>query len=216
MSNTSCSVWAALFLAFMAWSYLAQTPVTIEVGGQQLRPGEIDEATVRGPVDALEQKMNQSSPPKVPVPDFKQSLAKELVTPEPEPFAQWAFVGNGADVKTIIRDPLITPGVNDQSIVKSLPKVPAPEIAQVGHGRSNVVMPPADWIPGTPLPPVNVQALLGPPPGAPGAFPGNNPRPGQPAPLVNPVRPAPPPLPRLSPVSRSPVRRSSPTRTGSP
>jgi hypothetical protein len=179
----------AIFLVFMAWTYLAKTPVEVSVGGQEMRPGEIDAATVKGPLDLLERSMANSHPPKVAVPNFTEVFIRSLNTPEPEPFVAVNWNANGADVRPIVPEKFQNP-LDQQQVVKALPKLPPAEIADVNHGRSNVVMPPADWVPGTPLPPVNVQALIAPPPGTPGAvgttgFGGRPALPGQPAPLIN-------------------------------
>jgi hypothetical protein len=176
----------ALFLVFMAWMYLVQTPVTIPVGGQNLRPGEIDNATVHGPVDLLDREMAGAKPPKVQVPNFTEDIRKRLDTEEPPPFETLVFTAPPGDAAIKIND--TKNPLQDQAIVKSLPKIPPAEIADLDRGRTNVVMPPADWQPGTPLPVVNLQPILNPTPIAP-ATPA---RPGQPGALLNPASGRPP------------------------
>jgi hypothetical protein len=202
----------AVFLGAMAWWYLVQTPVTLSVGGQDLRPGEIDAATVHGPVDVLERKVEQAKVPKVVVPDFKSKVHEALVPKEPPPMPTIAFNVLPGDAVIRLPDKIGTTG--EQAIVKALPKIPAPEIADLNRGRTNVVMPPEGWVPGQPLPVVNLQPILNPVPNpaVPGAIPG---RPGQPAPLINPATGRPNPG-AVAPAAQQPAAIPAPVIPGQP
>ncbi len=202
----------ALFLVFMAWSYLVQTPVTIPVGAQSLRPGDIDNATVHGPVEQLEQQEASAHPPKVVVPDFTADIRKRLDTEEPAPLQVALFTAMPGDAQVRVIDKN-TDILNPTQVVKSLPKIPAAEIADVNRGRTNVVMPPADWQPGTPLPVVNLQPILNPTPIAP-ATPGMLGRPAQPGALTNPATGRPPVVNGAAPAAPAPA--PAPAAPGAP
>src|SRR5687768_11913558 len=54
----------AVFL-LMVWMYVVQSPVTVAVDNKDLTPGEIDEATFNGPVQAYKRKVQESVPPAI-------------------------------------------------------------------------------------------------------------------------------------------------------
>jgi len=60
---------AVLFLGYMAYSNLYQSPVKVTLNGQEMLPAEINEQIVNGPVNRINADLKKD-PPVMPVPDF--------------------------------------------------------------------------------------------------------------------------------------------------
>src|SRR5215207_10293231 len=60
---------AVLFAGWMAYSYLLESPTFVEIAGQKLAPGEINEQIVRGPVQRIQADLDKPGP-EIKVDDF--------------------------------------------------------------------------------------------------------------------------------------------------
>src|SRR5687767_2833849 len=67
-----------LFLLFMVFTYVVQRPVEVTVGSKEYGPGEIDPATVNGPVKTLRQEIAKSDIPPIPQKDYVQDFLAKI------------------------------------------------------------------------------------------------------------------------------------------
>jgi hypothetical protein len=141
----------ALFLGWAAWSYLlAPSWATVERGGQVFSGGELDRATVDGPVAVLEQKMTAPGTVQIPVPDLAGQFAGQF---SGAPFAalpdRWAIVPARPPEGLITNQPVAVvpegPGLSPLPAnirIAALPaSLPAATPIAISSGISNVIDP---------------------------------------------------------------------------
>src|SRR5215217_9106875 len=135
---------AAVVLLFMTWTYVVQAPVTVSVEGKTLTPGEIDEATVKGPVAQYSLKKNV--PPNLDpfiTPDFVKPFQQKF---NPAETAVALFDKIAAD-RYLAAD--YVPGSDTTFVrdtgggpkVKELPTLVAATWSAGNNGRSVVMVP---------------------------------------------------------------------------
>jgi hypothetical protein len=78
---------AGVVLLLMVWIYLLSPPVTVEADGKKLTPGEIDAATVRGPLVRVQQAIRSSADPdtlaKLEVKKYVEEFASRVAPADP-------------------------------------------------------------------------------------------------------------------------------------
>jgi hypothetical protein len=74
---------AVLFLGYMAYSYVLEQPITAQINGKTLVPGEINAETFNGPVKRLTTDMEKPAPP-IPVNDFVSRFRSKMGFSGPE------------------------------------------------------------------------------------------------------------------------------------
>ena len=131
-----------LFLLFMAYTYIVSDPVTVEVAGQNLEPGEVEEQTLNGPVRLIQDMMppKGKTPELPPVPDFVAAFQERIS-------------GKGVQVADMTNGwPTFPGGVGpdgprrpDQQgfPITSLPQLAAATLGDVSKGLSRVMVPDA-------------------------------------------------------------------------
>src|SRR5919112_6763105 len=67
-----------LFLLFMVFTYVLGQPVKATVASKELGPGEVDPATVNGPVKQLKQEIARTDMPEIPQKDYVESFVATI------------------------------------------------------------------------------------------------------------------------------------------
>src|SRR4051812_18918548 len=68
-----------LFLLWMVFSYVLQQPVKETIPGRgDLGPGEVDPATLAGPIQDLKREINNPTLPSIPQKDYVQSFVAAI------------------------------------------------------------------------------------------------------------------------------------------
>src|SRR5215207_7180239 len=65
-----------LYLGFMAWTFVINSPVSVTVDNEKLGPGDVDRLIVDRPVGTLNEQMGKTSPIKIP----KLGWAEDFMT----------------------------------------------------------------------------------------------------------------------------------------
>lgn len=87
-----------VFVGLMGWRYLLTQPV-VEVGGQPLSAGKIDQVIADGPVAALEGKLNGGTPPRLLLPTYDTAFREGMTTgPTTRPLAAAWTTGRGLGI----------------------------------------------------------------------------------------------------------------------
>src|SRR3954463_2753907 len=67
-----------LYLGFMAWTFVINSPVSVTIDNEKLGPGDVDRLIVDRPVGTLNEKLGTSKPPTIPklswAEDFKTAM----------------------------------------------------------------------------------------------------------------------------------------------
>lgn len=132
----------ALFVVWMLWGNVIGAPVSVNVAGKVLTPGEVDPAILEGPGKKLEQVIANRDVPPMPVQDFVKNQ-QERLSADPSALASlngfWA--GNLAvQVASVETPENQAPAANP---VVALPVAPPPIDLKFSQGRSNVLVPTA-------------------------------------------------------------------------
>lgn len=138
---------AVLFLGYMAYAYVLQTPVATELQpGQKLEPGGIAKAIAEGPVQKLNNDL-QKPPPAMPVKQYVDGFVASMgfATPGTEqafgPLVASNFVGGGS---VVLPEGQGVENVVGDKIAK-LPVPPPIPYVQVSQGRAVAKYPDPNW-----------------------------------------------------------------------
>ncbi len=158
-----------LFVLFMVWSYVLTPVASVELGGRTLTVGEIDQATVDGPVARLRSQMNSPARIALPSVDFvgpwQASITTSPQLPRPATVVTTlpgdrtgiATGGSTSTTTTVAQlptDPMPAPkllGVNSglSTITRQMP-VAQPNLAGLPNQEAQFVMTPTqtdtDWV----------------------------------------------------------------------
>ncbi|CAN5634446.1 hypothetical protein BH09PLA1_BH09PLA1_36810 [soil metagenome] len=132
-----------LYLGFMAWTFVINSPVSVKLGDQVLGPGEIDKEILDKPVQVLTAKLGRSSEIKLPpitwAEDFKNAMDLNHTKVAELSGKPWVDV---VTVPTSLsQGPVVGPNTSDP--IKELPVVPAAIMGPLASGASNVATPTA-------------------------------------------------------------------------
>src|SRR5687768_192247 len=67
-----------LFLMLMVFWYVLGQPIKATAGGKELGPGEVDPATLNGPVKQLRQEIARTDIPEIPQKDYVESFVATI------------------------------------------------------------------------------------------------------------------------------------------
>jgi hypothetical protein len=133
---------ASLFLLFVVYSYVVSPDqIRVKVGSDAVFPGSVDEKVNESSVKRLQQAMEAPSSLTFPVPDFAKVFATKMgpqrdrMTPE--------VLAGGPPIRPAIPgvEFRTEPAGNEKIVIKDLPKIPAPVMAEAKTGSSMVVQP---------------------------------------------------------------------------
>lgn len=129
---------AGLYLAWMAWSYVILSPVTVKLDGKDVTPAEIDRRTLQGPAAKLNEAIKNTETPKFEVRDYVVPFTNRISQPASSPefaLAKVAFQSADATLGKPPETTLITTAVTELIVA------PAPELLGITHGASSVAIP---------------------------------------------------------------------------
>lgn len=132
-----------LYLGFMAWTFVINSPVSVKIDNETLGPGDVDKLIVDKPVQTLTDL--RSRPPKFPIPklgwadDFKAAMDMSRTKPVELNGKPWV---DAIVVALPVGGENIFDVVNAQPIAE-LPTVPPAVMGPLASGASNVVTPAA-------------------------------------------------------------------------
>lgn len=127
---------ALLFVGYMAYQHILQPPHVVEIGSKTLKPGEVNEAIVQGPVQRIKEDAAKPAPELIPN-DFVSAFVQRMNFETPqyaqvfEPLPSGLFPGKG-DVATPPEDRPDAPVVVD---ISNLPKPPVPTGVETAADR---------------------------------------------------------------------------------
>jgi hypothetical protein len=141
-----------LFLLFMVFTYVLGQPVKATAGGKELGPGEVDPATLNGPVKQLKQEIARTDMPEIPQKDYVQSFVATIqgTGQQFEQLAGTMIAGRRMEpVEVTTPDGAVAtdPKAKGKFPIVALPKLPAPRFIADTQGRSQVTFQDPAWEP---------------------------------------------------------------------
>ncbi len=139
-----------LILLWMIFSYVVKDPVTTSVGGKPLGPGEVDPATVEGPLNDLKRDIAKTDIPEIRITDYVESFVA-AIQGSSEPLA--LLSGNQINSHRIQQQTgtgaVVDAGISEKSTkpVEALPKIPLARAGATNTGRSTVTYQDPAWEP---------------------------------------------------------------------
>ena len=136
-----------LFLLFMVFTYVLNAPVKTTVGNTELGPGEVDKATLDGPVADLKRDIAR---PGVPVIRQKEYVAQfvDMIKGSGQALAQLS--GNQIHWRPPqqqVGPDGVGPAIAEGKPIKELPVPPPAVFVSLVHGRSRVIWQDVNWVP---------------------------------------------------------------------
>lgn len=134
---------AVIYVLWMAWTYVLQSPVTVKVSNETLAPKDVDKYILDGVGTSLQNKMNDPRVPTIPSPKWVQAFRDEmsykdrLATPFKTPMFRWDL--------TEKLDFRPDRGIEAprEIYVQALPTIPVAVMGAARSGMSNVAIPAA-------------------------------------------------------------------------
>src|SRR5688500_17490345 len=94
---------AGVFLLYMVWSYVLTPPVTVKIANRTLRPGEVADAILEGPIERIRGEVARTDLPPMVMPNFVRSFEEQMrgseaVALDWSPFFPPAGIGEGPGI----------------------------------------------------------------------------------------------------------------------
>lgn len=141
-----------LFLLFMVYQYVLNVPVKETVDGKELTAGEIDKATMEGPVEKLRIEIANTNMPRIRQGEYVQRFVA-MIQGSSQRLPQLAGTQIASHPMTndlIATDETQQPGVASKKPVTDLPIPPVATFVAYTDGRSRVTWPDPTWVPRNP------------------------------------------------------------------